>query len=82
MNRTEDEGVANKLDTLVRLIAIGLCEGKTQKDQIALLASAGLQPKAIAEILGTTSNTVRVSLSNLRKGKAKPRNTGTKGAQK
>lgn len=82
MNRTEDEEVANKLDSLIRLIAIGLCEGKTQKDQIALLASAGLQPKAIAEILGTTSNTVSVALSNLRKGKAKVRSARVKGAQK
>ena len=67
MNQTDAEVIAAKLDTLIRLVAIGLCEGKAQKDQIALLDSAGLQPKAIAAILGTTSNTVSVALSNLRK---------------
>lgn len=82
MNQTDAEAIAAKLDTLIRLVAIGLCEGKAQKDQIALLASAGLQPKAIAEILGTTSNNVSVTLSNLRKAKAVRSSTGKKGAQK
>ncbi len=82
MNESDGEAIATKLDTLIRLVAIGLCEGKTQKDQIALLDSAGLRPKAIAEILGTTSHTVSVVLSSLRKGKEIRRKPGSKGTKK
>jgi DNA-binding CsgD family transcriptional regulator len=32
-----------------------------------MLSSAGFQPKEIAEICGTTANTVRVALSTIRK---------------
>lgn len=76
MSVANDEAVAEKLDMLIRLVAIGLCDGKKQKHQIALLASAGLQPKAIADILDTTANNVSVTLSALRKNKAKRRTTG------
>ena len=59
--------IANKLDVLIRLVAVGLCGDRNQKDKIAILDMAGLQPKVIAELLGTTSNTVSVQLSGLRK---------------
>lgn len=65
-NMTE---VANKLDTLIRLTAIGLFTDKTQKEKIELLGTAGLQPKEIADLLGTTSGTVSVTLSGIRKKK-------------
>jgi len=79
---TADE-VASKLDVLIRLIAIGLCADKSQKEKIQILDSAGLPPKQIAEILGTTPNTVSVALVGLRKerrkvpqaGKAKAKET-------
>ena len=61
--------VASKLDTLIRLTAIGLFGDKTQRDKIELLSSAGLQPKEIADLLGTTPNTVNVALSGIRKKK-------------
>jgi len=67
-NMTE---VANKLDTLIRLTAIGLFGDKSQKEKIELLMTAGLQTKEIAELLGTTPNTVSVALSGLRKKKKK-----------
>lgn len=63
--------VEEKLDTLIRLTAIGLFGDKTQRDKIELLATAGLGAKEIAELLGTTPNTVRVALSGLRKKKKK-----------
>ena len=56
-----------KVDVLIRLVAIGICGEKTQREKIALLNSAGLGPTAIAEILGTTSNTINVALSAMRK---------------
>jgi DNA-binding NarL/FixJ family response regulator len=64
-----DDDLAAKLDTLVRLVAIGLCNGKSQREKIEILASAGLSPKVIAEMIGTTANTVSVSLSQLRRRK-------------
>lgn len=61
--------VAKKLDTLIRLTAIGLFGDKTQKEKIELLATAGLGAKEIAELLGTTPNTVSVTLSGLKQKK-------------
>ncbi len=66
-----------KVDVLIRLVALGICGEKTQREKIALLNSVGLGPTAIAEILGTTSNTVNVALSAMRKQAKK-----TKTAQK
>jgi copper homeostasis protein CutC len=60
--------ISGKLDILARLYARGLVsEIKKQKDQISILDEAGFKPKQIAEIIGTTSNTVSVSLSAIRK---------------
>lgn len=59
--------LARKLDVLIRLKAMELCAEGTQREKIAILDMAGLQPKEIAEMLGTTSNTVSVALSNIRK---------------
>lgn len=61
------EVVAAKLTTIIKLLAVSLAEGKTQREKIRILSAAGLAPKEIAEILGTTPNTVRVALSSLRK---------------
>jgi DNA-binding NarL/FixJ family response regulator len=52
---------------LVALTAINLVAGRKQQEQIVLLTKAGYEPREIAELLGTTSNTVSVALSNLRK---------------
>jgi DNA-binding CsgD family transcriptional regulator len=64
----ESSEITKRLDVLIRLSALNLVrEMKVQKDQIALLSDAGFQPKQIADILGTTSNTVSVALSGIRK---------------
>lgn len=60
-----------KLDTIIKLMVLLKTEDKNQSEMIWLLSSAGVQPKDIAEMLGTTSNTVRVALSVLRKQKKK-----------
>lgn len=63
--------VSAKLDTLIRLSALNVVKGmETQKEQIAALSDAGFQPKQIADILRTTSNTVSVSLTAIRKERA------------
>ena len=60
--------VAGKLDILIRLVAIGISDGKSRRDQYSLLSKAGFQPLQIGEILGLPSATVRGELSKIRKG--------------
>ena len=65
--------ISDKLDLLVSLMAISVLDGKPQKEQVELLDKAGLAPKDIAALVGTTPNTVSVTLSKLKEksGKAK-----------
>jgi len=60
-----------KLDTIIKLMVMGMTQGKSQAEQIRLLSTAGFQPKEIAETIGTSPNVVRVTLSNLRKQQRK-----------
>lgn len=62
-----NEQIIGSLETLIRLNALLLAEGKKQYEQIRLLALGGLKPTAIADILNTTRNTVNVALTNLRR---------------
>jgi len=60
--------IAQKLDVLIRLQAVALTASmESSKDKIVFLAKAGLRPTLIAEILGTTTNHVNVTLSKERK---------------
>jgi DNA-directed RNA polymerase specialized sigma24 family protein len=56
-----------KLDKLIRLFVFSLTMDKTQSEQISLLNKVGFQPKEIAEIIGTSANTVRVCLSRMKR---------------
>jgi hypothetical protein len=71
MARSYEELILGKLDQLVRLTTIGITRGLKQREQITLLDRAGLTPKDIADLLGTTGNTVNKELSTLRKARAK-----------
>lgn len=62
---------AEKLDAIIKLMVFAMTEGKNQTEQIRLLSKAGFEPKEIAQAIGTTSNTVRVALFNLRRQKVK-----------
>jgi DNA-binding NarL/FixJ family response regulator len=59
--------LSQKLDRVLRLLAIMAVKSMPQVAQIATLSRAGFSPKEIAEILGTTANTVRVALVGIRK---------------
>jgi DNA-directed RNA polymerase specialized sigma24 family protein len=61
--------LGTKIDALIRLRVLEMTEGKSQSDQIWLFHVAGLSPKEIAANVRTSSNTVRVVLSNLRKAR-------------
>ncbi len=69
MENEQFQDLSNKLDVITRLLAFNLIEEKKQKEQILLLSRIGIQPKIIAELLNTTSNTVRVTLSKMRNNK-------------
>jgi DNA-directed RNA polymerase specialized sigma24 family protein len=58
------EGVSGFLDEIVRLLTLELRDRRdTQVQAILALASAGFEPKRIADLLNTTPNTVSVALS-------------------
>ncbi|MFD9899869.1 hypothetical protein [Mesorhizobium sp. NPDC059025] len=65
MNNDE---IAAKLDTLIKIQAhLAVAALGSQKEKILFLGKAGLLTRDIADILGTTANTVSVALSNARK---------------
>jgi DNA-binding CsgD family transcriptional regulator len=73
MERVEGSDIASKLDTLIQLVAVALTESKKeQKEQIRLLVLSGLSPVRIAEILGTTGNSVNGAIAKMRKAKQLP----------
>lgn len=62
--------ISEKIDSLVKLLKVVAylqIQDKRQTDQFIILSKAGFQPREIAELVGTTPNTVRVALSRLRK---------------
>jgi len=62
--------VDESLKLLVRLTALNAIKGLSQREQISLLSQSGFSPKQIAELVGTSSNTVSVELSRSRKVKS------------
>jgi len=62
-----DVQIIEELKNIKKLLAYSLIKDQPQGEKIEFLSSAGFQPKEIAEILNTSSNTVRVTLSRIRK---------------
>lgn len=52
--------LAARLDVLIRLTAVSVLGDKTGGEAIDLLAHAGLDNETIADLVGTTKETVRV----------------------
>jgi CRP-like cAMP-binding protein len=67
VNQDSDKTFETELRITRRLLALSLIDGKKQREQIRLLAAAGMDRHEIAELLGTTAGTVSVEISNLRK---------------
>jgi DNA-binding CsgD family transcriptional regulator len=59
--------VLDQLTAIKRLLSMVATKGMTQREQVASLSRVGFAPKEIAELLGTTGNTVNVTLAKLRK---------------
>ncbi len=62
-----NEEILEKLDTLIRVSAMGAIQGKTLKEQVTIMSMANLGPKDIGEILGKSPNHISVILNALKK---------------
>lgn len=67
MSVKDVEGLADKLDALIRLTALGVLGDRTGAEAILLLARAGLNNEVISDIVGTTPATVRAARSRGRR---------------
>jgi DNA-binding CsgD family transcriptional regulator len=65
--------VVDELRKVKRLLSILVTKGLKQREQIDALSRVGFSPKEIAELIGTTPNTVSVTLAQIRKQAATPK---------
>ena len=63
--------ISGQLKTLIRLVAVTHLGGETVQQKIITLGGIGLEPAEIADLIGTTRNTVSVTLSRHRKRQPK-----------
>jgi DNA-directed RNA polymerase specialized sigma24 family protein len=67
MDNPKLDDLLTELRRITKLLVLIATKDQKQKDQIRLLDGLKFQPKEIAELLGTTSNTVNVALHSIRK---------------
>jgi DNA-directed RNA polymerase specialized sigma24 family protein len=68
MTDTDLSRIEEKLDTLIRLLALSVAsDNHSLKDRAVRLRRAGMTPKEIAELCNTTPNTVSVALSDAKR---------------
>jgi len=60
------EELVERLDLILRVLALQVAEGKSMTERARLLKTAGLDNKTIAEVLNTSDATVRILTANLR----------------
>ena len=65
----KNEDIKKKLDTLIRLTAIQVIEGKDYRDQVSSLYKAGLSSKDIASLTNKSKSNVRATMHYIRKQK-------------
>lgn len=63
---SSDEQIIERLDLILRVLALQVGETKSLTERIRLLKLAGLSNQTIADVLNTTPATVRALGSNLR----------------
>ena len=66
-----DKDILQAQKEIASLLAVLVKRGVTQSTVIQEMGNAGISPKRISELLGTSSNTVNVALHHARKNKAK-----------
>lgn len=67
----EDKEILRTLNIIMKLTAMNAGIGLTATEKIKLLNNLGLRAEEIAEVIGTSKNTVQVRLSEMRKKKVK-----------
>jgi len=73
MAQSVDGKILEKLDQILRLMALQLALAKSVTEGARLLKIAGMDNRTIADVLDTTDATVRTLTANLRKTKARSR---------
>lgn len=73
MTESVDDQILEELRKMNRLMATISLRDLSKRDRIELLANVGFPPREIAELIGTTPNTVSVELSKLKRRKNAPK---------
>ena len=62
--------IHDRLDEIARLLSVQIKrDTETQGEAIQAMYAAGIRPSRIADLLGTTTNTVNVSVSRVKSAK-------------
>jgi hypothetical protein len=69
MAKSKEEMLLEKLDTVIRLLALQIASDKSVTEGVQALRLAGVDNKTIAKVLGTTDQTVRTLASSTRGGR-------------
>jgi DNA-binding CsgD family transcriptional regulator len=78
VDQAQYKELSSKMDTIIRLLALNVVKNiKKQNEKILYLTSYGFGPTEIANLIGTTANTVNVSLSKSRKKASASRGNNT-----
>jgi DNA-binding NarL/FixJ family response regulator len=72
MDKNFEKEILKKFDTVIKLLTISSLKGEKQLEKIKILSGEGLPPKEIADLLGTSPNTVSVALNKLKKKTNQP----------
>lgn len=63
--------ITNRLDKIIRLVALLNTSSRTMTERIIVLSKCSFKPTEIAEIVGTTPQVVNARLYEMRKSKNK-----------
>ena len=84
MSKIDDKAQLAALDLpaalmrLTRIVALAAVKGESQKDKILTLTAAGFTASEIAELLGTTANTMSVTVYQSKRKQPTQRRTQKK----
>ncbi len=70
MPRSTDDEIIDRLDQILRVLALQVAADQSLTERARLLKIAGMDNRTIAEVLNTSDATVRTLTSNLRRRKA------------
>lgn len=71
-----DDEITTRLDTVIRLLAAPMIQGKSTAEAVRVLDSLGIESNEIAVICGVAPNVVRARISEVKK-KPKPSKSRT-----